>query len=72
MAPIYNKINQQLLVWIESAASNREFAASHNIEEKTVRRMLEGNYQITIMTLEKICTARNIKLSDFFKLIEEK
>lgn len=73
MAPIYDKINQQLLRWMEEdAETRRAFAKNHDINEKTVRSIIKGDYQITIMTLERICFSRNIQLSDFFRLIESR
>lgn len=58
--------------WIEEAKSNRRFADEHNIDEKTVRKILDPEgYRMPIETLEKICEAREIKISDFFKLIEK-
>lgn len=51
--------------------SNRSFAIDHNIDEKTVRKILsEDGSEIPIITLIRICEAKEIKLSDFFKLIE--
>jgi hypothetical protein len=64
--------------WIESYKSQRSFALDHNIEESIVRKIKntalrnEGsNYNIPVNTLNKICEARNIKLSEFFKLIDK-
>jgi len=58
--------------WVSSSKSNRSFALDHNIDEKTVRKILQENgYRIPIETIEKICEAKEIKLSSFFKLIEE-
>lgn len=64
--------------WIKSYKSQRSFALDHNIEESIVRKIkntslnIEGsNYNIPVNTLKKICESRNIKLSEFFKLIEE-
>jgi DNA-binding Xre family transcriptional regulator len=61
--------------WIATAKSQRSFAIDHNIEEVTVRKIksvaLEGKkYSIPVDTLARICEARNLKLSDFFKMIE--
>lgn len=70
MQQLYYEINQQLCDWIKLATSNREFALNHNIDEKTVRRILEKEYKVSIGTLQKICEARNLKISDFFKLVE--
>lgn len=64
--------------WIESYKSQRSFALDHNIEESIVRKIkntalkVDGsNYNIPVNTLNKICEARNLKLSEFFKLIDK-
>lgn len=64
--------------WIESYKSQRSFALDHNIEESIVRKIkntalkVEGsNYNIPVNTLNKICEAKNMKLSEFFKLIDK-
>jgi len=59
--------------WISISKSNRSFALDHNIDEKTVRKILdkEDGYRIPLSTLEKICEAKEMKLSDFFLLIKE-
>ena len=65
---ICNYISEE---WISKSKSNRQFAIDHNIDEKTVRKILkEDGYEIPIITLIRICEAKEIKLSDFFKLIE--
>ena len=57
--------------WISLYKSNRSFALDHNIDEKTVRKILqEDGYRIPVTTLQKICEAKEIKLSAFFVLIE--
>jgi hypothetical protein len=63
--------------WIQSYKSQRSFALDHNIEESIVRKIkntaLENgklHYSIPVNTLNKICEARNIKLSAFFRLLE--
>ena len=58
--------------WVKKASSNRQFAKEHAIDEKIVRRILEpdGN-GISLTTLERICEAKEIKISEFFKLIDE-
>ena len=71
MQEIYSKINRQLVKWISCADSNREFALNHNIDEKTVRRILAADYKISIGTLKKICEARNLPMADFFRKIEK-
>ena len=58
--------------WIKIAKSNRAFALDHNIDEKTVRRILDDkNYAMRLETLNKICESRDINLSDFFMGVEE-
>lgn len=63
--------------WVETAKSQRSFALDHNIEESIVRKIKntalnseETDYSIPVKTLNKICEARNIKLSEFFKMID--
>jgi len=63
--------------WVETYKSQRSFALDHGIEESIVRKIKNTvlnphkvSYNIPINTLQKICEARNLKLSDFFKLIE--
>jgi DNA-binding Xre family transcriptional regulator len=56
--------------WIRKSKSNRSFALDHNIDEKTVRKILQKEgYRMPIKTLFKICEAREIKVSDFLSLI---
>lgn len=56
--------------WIGKDEANTQFALNHNIDEKTVRRIKsDEKYKISLETLLKICEARNLKLSEFFKLI---
>lgn len=56
--------------WISQAKSQRSFALDHGIDEKTVRSIKnDENYKISLETIIKICEARSIKLSEFFKLV---
>ncbi len=62
--------------WIINSDSQRKFADEHNIEESIVRKIKKASqdkdyieYNIPITTLEKICTSREIKLYEFFKLV---
>jgi DNA-binding Xre family transcriptional regulator len=58
--------------WVCKSKSNRSFALDHNIDEKTVRKILQENgYRIPLRTVEKICEAKEIRLSTFFQLIDE-
>lgn len=57
--------------WLKEGKSQTAFANAHHVEESTVRKIKGSNeYRIPVETLQRICEARNIKLSDFFKLIE--
>ncbi|TGD58258.1 helix-turn-helix domain-containing protein [Flavobacterium humi] len=56
--------------WISQAKSQRSFALDHGIDEKTVRSIKnDENYKISLDTIIKICEARNIRLSEFFRLL---
>ena len=59
--------------WISKAKSKSSFAINHNIDEKTVRKIVKkkDGYRIPVKTLQKICESREIKISEFFKLINE-
>ena len=60
--------------WIGSREDSiRAFASSHDVDEKTVRRIeawKTSPFKITIYTLEKICLSRGITLEEFFKIIK--
>ena len=62
--------------WILQAVSQRSFALDHNIEESIVRKIKNtaqkkenSEYNIPVVTLKKICDARNLKLHEFFKKV---
>ena len=56
--------------WVDKAKSQNNFATEHGIDEKTVRKIKsDKKYQISLITIMKICEAKEIKLSDFFKEI---
>ena len=58
--------------WMSANVSNRSFGKSHGIHESIVRKIKEEDgYRIPVSTLTTICFYKGIKLSDFFKLIEE-
>jgi hypothetical protein len=55
------------------SGSIRSFATEHDIDEKTVRKIVDYKttpYSITLHTLEKMCIARKITLEKFFSLIK--
>lgn len=56
--------------WVIPMDNNSKFANENNIDEKTVRRIREDEtYQISLITIQKICEAKEITLYDFFKKI---
>lgn len=55
--------------WVIPMNNNSRFATENNIDEKTVRRIREDDtYQISLITIMRICEAQNIKLSKFFEM----
>ncbi|PRZ21584.1 helix-turn-helix domain-containing protein [Flavobacterium granuli] len=57
--------------WVSKAKSQSTFAVEHNLDEKTVRSIKnDPNYNMSFETIKKICEARNLKLSEFFKLMD--
>mgnify|MGYP003612073763 CR=1 FL=1 len=57
--------------WISKAKNQSAFATDHNIDEKTVRSIrYSKDYTIGLATIMKICEARNLKLSEFVKLVD--
>lgn len=73
MVDINKRICNYIAVeWVIPSKSNRSFAIDHNIDEKTVRKILqEDGYRIPVRTLQKICEAKEIKISAFFELINQ-
>jgi hypothetical protein len=56
-------------MWVIPLNNNSQFATENNLDEKTVRRIREdGTYQISLITVMRICEAKNIKLSKFFEM----
>lgn len=50
--------------------NNSKFATENNIDEKTVRRIREDDsYQISLITIQKICEAKELLLHEFFKKV---
>jgi hypothetical protein len=60
--------------WIDHwKESIRAFATEHDIDEKTVRKIIDFKktpYSISLYTLEKMCNAKEITLEEFFRLIK--
>lgn len=56
--------------WVIPLDNNNKFATDHNIDEKTVRRIREDHtYHISLITIQKICEAKELKLHEFFKMV---
>jgi len=56
--------------WLVNEQSNLSFATAHGIDEKTVRLIKEDEkYNISLKTIMRICEAREIKLHEFFKMV---
>lgn len=47
--------------------SNVEFANVSDVDEKTIRRILSGEQNVSVEVLKRICDALDIKLSELFK-----
>lgn len=55
----------------KSELSKRKFAKVHFIEDSTVRDILnKGDYQISLLTIFRICEGENISPSEFFSAVE--
>lgn len=56
--------------WVIPLNNNSKFAVDHNIDEKTVRRIREDiTYQISLITIMRICHGKNLTLTTFFKMV---
>ena len=56
--------------WVIPLNNNSKFAVDHNIDEKTVRRIKDDeNYQIALLTIMRICHAKNLTLASFFNMV---
>lgn len=56
--------------WISKARSLNSFAIDHNIDEKTARRIKnDPDYKISLDTITKLCEARDMKLSEFYRQV---
>lgn len=57
--------------WVIPLDNNSKFATEHNLDEKTVRRIREDHtYQISLITIQKICEAKELKLHEFLKMVD--
>lgn len=51
--------------------SNRDFALSSGVDEKTVRLIQQEKYNLSLSKFKQICDSQNVKMSDVLKDIEE-
>jgi len=51
--------------------SNRDFALTCGIDEKTVRLIQQEKYNLSLLKFKQICDAQNIKMSAVLKEIDE-
>jgi len=59
-----------LFPWLNEGKSQSSFANNHNIDESTVRKIKsKDGYRIPVETLQKICEAKNLRLSEFFQMV---
>jgi len=47
-----------------------DFSYAANVDEKTIRRILNGNQNISILLLHNICNALDISIYELFQSIE--
>lgn len=51
--------------------TNVDFAFACDVDEKSVRRILNGEQNISIMVLKRICSALEIKMSELLAEINQ-
>jgi transcriptional regulator with XRE-family HTH domain len=51
--------------------SKLDFSYSANVDEKTIRRILKGDQNISILLLHQICLALDTSIGELFQSIEE-
>ena len=52
-------------------ASNRDFALTCGIDEKTVRLIQQEKYNLSLKLFHQICESQNVKMSDVLREIGE-
>lgn len=59
--------------WLSDGKSMREYGRLYGVNYHVIEKIMEKDgYNIPLSTLTVICFNRGIKLSDFFKLVEDK
>ncbi len=51
--------------------TNVDFAFACDVDEKSIRRILNGEQNISIMVMKRICLALEIKMSDLLEEINQ-
>ena len=51
--------------------SNRDFALTCGIDEKTVRLIQQEKYNLSLIKFKQICDSQGVKMSDVLKEVEE-
>jgi DNA-binding XRE family transcriptional regulator len=49
--------------------SNREFADSCGVDEKTMRLIQEENYNLSLLLFQRICDSQSVKMSEILAKI---
>lgn len=52
-------------------SSNREFADGAGIDEKAVRLILKGEYNLSLELFKQICDSQQVKMSEILRSINE-
>jgi hypothetical protein len=59
--------------WMKDVESFREWGRQHGVHEAIARKInLKEGYKIPVSTLKTICFYKQVKMWDFFKLVENK
>jgi len=59
--------------WMRDIQSFRKWGKQHGVHEAIARKINEKDgYKIPVSTLNTICFYKQIKISDFFSMVEEK
>lgn len=58
--------------YVDRYPSKLDFSYSADVDEKTIRRILKGDQNISIILLNQICIALDTSIGELFQSIEEK
>jgi transcriptional regulator with XRE-family HTH domain len=48
-----------------------DFAYACDLDERTIRRILKGEQNLSVRVLKQVCLALDLKISDLFKSVDE-